>query len=54
MLQKSTPIVSVQLNDFSQPEHTYITNAQIKKWNVISTPRNPFIVLPSHYLPQVT
>lgn len=50
MLQKITPVIGVWLNDFSQPEHTCITYAQIKKWSYLYPQRplhNPFHSLPS-------
>lgn len=53
-IQKSTHLISIQLNEFSQTEHTKAINSHVETQNIPSSlqthPRGPF----SHYPPRVT
>lgn len=40
-LEKQLQIISVKLNELSQIEHTHVTAAQDKKYNITSTPKAP-------------
>lgn len=40
-IQKSIPIISGQLDEMSQTEHTHVTGTLIKKQNITSAPESP-------------